>query len=1127
MKKLLHLAAWPFLIAIVTLVFVPVLSSTHSSNHTQLAHATGLSKGQFAPHPRPQYHSYHKVSGADRTHLATLPLLAGPITKTRTNSNHPEGALISNEISPATTTTIFFDNFEHGSPGWTTLGDNNKTSSYPNGHDFWNLIQNPQTLAVPNAVNPTLVTYPDSAGMLPAAYSGIHAWWYGDNPTVDPINPSNSSMTYMGNQFDWPPEHPKKGGTSNGPNSGSLLSPSIDLTSVPNATLTFATWWEIESLNPAHFDLMYIDVSTDGGNNWSNLGVLNPSTNPTGGANPYSYTTNGIDTVASWRIASANLTPYVGLHIKLRFRFDTIDGTDNGFRGWFIDNVGVFSTSTSGPQIGSLTPNSGLTGDTITISGTGFGIQQNKSKVTFNGMMAAVQSWSDTKIMVSVPIGATSGPLFVTVNGVRSAPVNFTVNAQVSLSISTTSPGVVVSFNGQGFGAGEPVAMYFDGVTGTLLDTIIADGSGRLSTTSLTIPDTTTGNHLIVAVGQNSHTTGGSVLSIIPAISLSTNTVHPMQSVILSGRGFNANELISVQLNNGSFFGYTNSDSSGNFTETITMPSSNIVQGQYILTAAGELVAETTLTFKPAIFFYQKQNQGGPGSSIYLNGAAFNLDEPVEIYWGTISGLFEGKTTTDGVGNLQFSFTAPTGLAPGAYPITIVRSNQTPMTVTTNFRILTPKITGPGGFHSGQHLILTLTGFQANELVTISWNANGGQVIATAQLDFLGAGQVYTSPPPAPGGSYLVTAVGNSSGLQATVNVNLGQGILLGGGFGNPGSTINVTGGGYTANEAVNVYFQKISNGSVQTTTDAVGNFTVALTLPRTYNPTVQYFVHAISVSGSEHAQARFIFAPVFFSFNYCCPGYGELITPFAQGFASNETVNVIWNYQQPGQVKAATLAVDSNGFVIGSFTIPSSPANQGNVQAAAIGTISKLKVIFTVYERPGLVLQPSTGPAGTSVKVLGGSFNSAESVTISFQGTNVATVTTNTKGAFTTKFVIPTSAVILDNTMQAVGSTSGLSATATFTATPTLLISPATGTSGTAITVTGSQYSTSSLEIINWYDPSSGNYTVLGTVTSSSTGTFTIMVTAPKGLTSGSIYYVVCDDSPTGQRGQAAFTAQ
>lgn len=61
------------------------------------------------------------------------------------------------------------------------------------------------------------------------------------------------------------------------------------------------------------------------------------------------------------------------------------------------------------------------------IAGTNFGVAQNTSKVTFNGVIATVTIWSSTSITVTVPSTATSGPVIVTVNGVASNSKPFTV----------------------------------------------------------------------------------------------------------------------------------------------------------------------------------------------------------------------------------------------------------------------------------------------------------------------------------------------------------------------------------------------------------------------------------------------------------------------------------------------------------------------------------------------------------------------------------------------------------------------------------------------------------------------------------------------------------------------------
>ena len=63
----------------------------------------------------------------------------------------------------------------------------------------------------------------------------------------------------------------------------------------------------------------------------------------------------------------------------------------------------------------------------MTITGTNFGATQGTSTVTFNGTTATPTSWSATSIVVPVPAGATTGNVVVTVGGLASNGVSFTV----------------------------------------------------------------------------------------------------------------------------------------------------------------------------------------------------------------------------------------------------------------------------------------------------------------------------------------------------------------------------------------------------------------------------------------------------------------------------------------------------------------------------------------------------------------------------------------------------------------------------------------------------------------------------------------------------------------------------
>jgi hypothetical protein len=78
-------------------------------------------------------------------------------------------------------------------------------------------------------------------------------------------------------------------------------------------------------------------------------------------------------------------------------------------------------------SITSLSPSSGRAGASVTIKGSNFGAVQGTSTVKFNGVAAAVVSWSATSIVTKVPEGATTGEVVVTVLGEASTGKNFTV----------------------------------------------------------------------------------------------------------------------------------------------------------------------------------------------------------------------------------------------------------------------------------------------------------------------------------------------------------------------------------------------------------------------------------------------------------------------------------------------------------------------------------------------------------------------------------------------------------------------------------------------------------------------------------------------------------------------------
>ncbi len=112
-------------------------------------------------------------------------------------------------------------------------------------------------------------------------------------------------------------------------------------------------------------------------------------------------------------------------------------------------------------SIASLNPATGMVGTPVTINGANFGAAQGTSTVKFNGITAAPTSWSATNIVAPVPAGATNGNVVVTVGGVASNGVGFTVTN--SAGTGATGPLRALASNPRYFTDGSGKAILLTG----------------------------------------------------------------------------------------------------------------------------------------------------------------------------------------------------------------------------------------------------------------------------------------------------------------------------------------------------------------------------------------------------------------------------------------------------------------------------------------------------------------------------------------------------------------------------------------------------------------------------------------------------------------------------------------
>ncbi len=134
------------------------------------------------------------------------------------------------------------------------------------------------------------------------------------------------------------------------------LSKTVDLSGATQAELIFHHWYETESYDDGSYDRLKVTV--DGqevyyrDSSYDNVGSEND------------YVKEGID-----------ISDHTGQEVEIRFVFDSLDGYNNGYRGWYIDDVKVTADSSGGdnsaPSAGfSFAPTDPTTGETVQFTET-------------------------------------------------------------------------------------------------------------------------------------------------------------------------------------------------------------------------------------------------------------------------------------------------------------------------------------------------------------------------------------------------------------------------------------------------------------------------------------------------------------------------------------------------------------------------------------------------------------------------------------------------------------------------------------------------------------------------------------------------------------------------------------
>jgi len=188
------------------------------------------------------------------------------------------------------------------------------------------------------------------------------------------------------------------------------------------------------------------------------------------GGHDFVMTVNGNDfvkgSVVRWNDSSLDTTYVSGTRLTAKVTSSLV--SQSGSQRVSVANPSPAKSTSSArtflvnkpmPLLTSLSPVSGLVGDTVTISGSRFGSKKDSSVVGFNNTeVTEYVSWSDTRVRVKVPAGGTTGPVVVRTSTGISNEMDFTVKNLVPTHIELDpaqakvgGPAFVLTVRGRNF----------------------------------------------------------------------------------------------------------------------------------------------------------------------------------------------------------------------------------------------------------------------------------------------------------------------------------------------------------------------------------------------------------------------------------------------------------------------------------------------------------------------------------------------------------------------------------------------------------------------------------------------------------------------------------------------------
>jgi hypothetical protein len=533
----------------------------------------------------------------------------------------------------------------------------------------------------------------------------------------------------------------------------------------------------------------------------------------------------------------------------------------------------------------TLSTLSGNTGSTVNVTGSGFTPGQTvaiylNSSIVNTDTIDAAGNFIKSITIPELPRGTYQ--VRAATPSDSSNNESFTVIPYITIDSAIGRSGSQVKISGSGFRASSTMSFLFDG---TNVTTALSNASGTFANVLVTVPSATIGQHIFSVKDINGSSNDISFTTIEPLLTLSPNSGHVGDSILVSGSGFKANTAVTILFDT-STAGTVTADGNGSFTAIkVVVPGSQA--GTHKLSGRDSLGSSREIDFitlAPEISL--SLNEGRVGDQIFVNGRGFAS--------GTVSVQLDGTTfvnisvsTSGTFSNLPVN--VPAGYR-GGHLITGKDNINVSSGISFNIiqKINVSSTTGT----TGEQITIQGEGFARESTIVVDFDGN--EVKANIVSDPAGSFSYIFEIPEAPAGKHTIH-VKDKAGNEDALRITVTERLIITPDSGPSGTVIEVTGTGFGPQAPVTITFDgsKITNGI---TTSVNGSFYTSFKVPVSLPG-----IHIIEASAENYiASSKFaveLAASISQNTSVNQPGYvGMTLIISGSGFTPDSMINVTQN---------------------------------------------------------------------------------------------------------------------------------------------------------------------------------------------------------------------------------------